>query len=267
MTYLKSPELSGRSIVITGGARGIGAEMANAACSAGMNVAILDILENELAETAAKLKDTGGQISSYKLDITNEAQVIKVFAQIEKDLGSIDVLVNNAMFHDPVNLLETTIEMWNKTMAINLAGPFLCIRTVLPGMIKNKFGNIINISSVNSFAMIGSDSYSVSKGGINVLTRTVAVRYGPKGIRCNTIVPGTVATDPWKERIARNPDIFEDLLPWYPLRRVGRPSDIASAVLFLASDQSEWVNGTQLVVDGGLLAGYSPMYPIVEGSD
>lgn len=267
MTYATSPELKGRTIVITGGARGIGAEMARAACSVGMKVAVIDILTKELDKTVSDIKKSGGDISGYELDITDEEAVKKVFGEIEKNFGKIEVLVNNAMFHDPVNLLETTMEMWNKTMAINLAGPFLCIRTVLPGMIKNKFGSIINISSVNAFAMIGSDSYSVSKGGVNVLTRTVAVRYGPKGIRCNTIVPGTVETEPWKERIARNPDIFDDLLPWYPLRRVGKPSDIASAVLFLASDQSEWVNGTQLVVDGGLLAGYSPMYQVVEGSD
>ena len=267
MKYAPAPELKGRTIVITGAARGIGAEMAAAATGAGMKVAILDILEKELAETVAEIKATGGDITGYKVDLTNEADVISKFAQIEKDLGHVDVLVNNAMYHDPANFLETTMESWNRTMAVNLGGPFLCIKSVLPGMMKRKSGNIINISTVNAYAMLGSDAYSVSKGGINVLTRTIAVRYGDYGIRCNSIVPGTVATKAWNERIERNPDIFDDLLPWYPLRRVGRPSDIASAVLFLASDQSEWVTGTGLVVDGGLLAGYSPMYKTVEGSD
>ena len=267
MKYVPAPELKGRTIVITGAARGIGAEMARAAGSVGMKVAIIDVLDEELKKTETEIKASNGDIHGYVLDITNESEVNKTFAQIEKDLGSIQVLVNNAMFHDPANLLETSLESWNKTMAINLAGPFLCLKAVLPGMIKNKFGNINNISSVNATAMIGSDAYSVAKGGIEVLTRTLAVRYGPHGIRSNTIVPGTVATEPWKERIARNPDIFEDLLPWYPLRRVGKPSDIASAVLFLASDQSEWVNGAKLNVDGGLLAGFSPMYAVVEGSD
>ena len=267
MKYAPAPELKGRTIVITGAAGGIGAEMAVATAGAGMKVAILDILEKELTETVAEIKATGGDITGYKVDITNESDVISKFAQIEKDLGRIDVLVNNAMFHDPANLLETTMESWNKTMAVNLGGPFLCVKAVLPGMINKKSGNVINISSVNANAMIGSDAYSISKGGIRVLTRTIAVRYGPNGIRCNTIVPGTVATKAWNERIERNPDVFEDLISWYPSGRVGRPSDIASAVLFLASDQSEWMNGSELVVDGGLLAGFAPMYKVVEGSD
>jgi NAD(P)-dependent dehydrogenase (short-subunit alcohol dehydrogenase family) len=267
MTYATAPELKGRTIVITGGARGIGAEMVRAACGAGMKVAVIDILEKELNKSVADVKASGGDVQGYLVDLTIESDVIKTFAQIEKDLGRIDVLVNNAMFHDPANLLDTSLESWNKTMAINVTAPFLCAKAVIPGMMKRKYGNIINISTVNSYAMVGSDSYSVSKGGLNVLTRTIAVRYGEHGIRCNTIAPGTVVTEPWKERIERNPDIFDDLLPWYPLNRVGKPSDIASAVLFFASDQSEWVSGTQLVVDGGLLAGYAPMYKTVEGSD
>ena len=267
MKYVPAPELKGRTIVITGAARGIGAEMARAAASVGMKVAIFDILDKELNNTVEKIKASGGDIHGYHLDITKEDDVTKTFAQIEKDLGSIEVLVNNAMFHDSASLLESTLDNWNKTMSINLGGPFLCIKSVLPAMIKKKFGIIINISTVNAFAMLGSDSYSVSKGGVNVLTRTVAVRYGEHGIRCNSIVPGTVVTEPWQERIDRNPDIFDDLNPWYPIGRVGQPTDIASAMLFLASDQSSWVTGTQLVVDGGLLAGYAPMYRTVEGSD
>ncbi len=267
MVYFSAPELVGRTILITGGARGIGREMARAAIGAKMRVALVDILEVDLTSTVKELKDSGGDVNAYLLDITIEADVIKTVAQIEKNLGKIDVLVNNAMFHDPNNLLETSLDVWNKTLAINLTGPFLCIRQVLPGMIRNNFGSIINISTVNSKTMVGSDSYSASKGGLNTLTRTVAVRYGKNGIRCNTIIPGTVATEPWKERLARNPNIFNDLEPWYPLHRVGKPSDIAAAVLFLASDQSSWMTGTEFVVDGGLLAGLAPMYPVVEGSD
>ena len=267
MAYFSAPELVGRTILITGGARGIGREMARAAIGAKMRVAVVDILEEELNAAIKELKDSGGDATGYVLDLTIEADVIKTIAQIEKDLGKIEVLVNNAMFHDPKNLLETSLEVWNKTVAINLTAPFLCIRQVLPGMIKNNFGSIINISTVNSKTMVGSDSYSASKGGLNTLTRTVAVRYGKNGIRCNTVLPGTVVTEPWKERIERNPNVFNDLEPWYPLHRVGQPADIAAAVLFLASDQSSWMTGTEFLVDGGLLAGLAPMYPIVEGSD
>jgi meso-butanediol dehydrogenase / (S,S)-butanediol dehydrogenase / diacetyl reductase len=159
------------------------------------------------------------------------------------------------------------LEKWNRSLAITLTASFLTIRAVLPGMIKQGSGNIVNVGTVNAKTMIGSDSYSVAKAGIHALTRTVAVRYGPDGIRCNTVVPGTIATDAWQERVDRNPTIFEKLKPWYPLGRVGKPKDISEAVLFLLSDKSEWMSGSEMVVDGGLLAGLAPMYKMVEGSD
>jgi NAD(P)-dependent dehydrogenase (short-subunit alcohol dehydrogenase family) len=134
-------------------------------------------------------------------------------------------------------------------------------------MIARKSGSIINIGTVNSKMMIGSDSYTDSKAALHALTRTVAVRYGKDNIRCNTIVPGTIATEVWQERIDRNPAVFENLKSWYPLGRVGKPTDITAAVLYLASDQAPWMTGTEFVVDGGLLAGFAPMYPVVEGTD
>ncbi len=267
MEYHFAKELEGRSIVITGAGRGIGHEMATAAAAAKMKVAILEINRDDLDRTVAQLRALGGDVTGYQVDLGVESEVVDTLGSVEKDFGVIDVLVNNAMFHDASELLETSLEIWEKTLRINLTAPFLAIRTVLPGMIKRGSGCIINIGSVNAKVMIGSDSYSASKGGVHVLTRTVAVRYGPVGIRCNTIVPGTVATPGWEERVVRNPQIFQDLKPWYPLGRVGKPSDIAAAVLFLASDQSEWVNGSEFVVDGGLLAGLAPMYRVVEGSD
>ncbi len=267
MTYQFAAELAGRTIVITGGGRGIGREMATAAAAAKMKVAILELDQKNLDDTVALISKTGGDVTGYQVDLCDEAAVISTFAEVTKKFGKIEVLVNNAMFHDPSDLLDTSLDIWNQTLKVNLTAPFLCIRTLLPGMIKNGFGSIINVGTVNSKMMIGSDAYSASKAAVHALTRTVAVRYGPDGVRCNTLVPGTVATDAWQERIDRNPQIFEKLKTWYPLRRVGKPSDIAAAVLFLASDQSAWMTGTEFVVDGGLLAGYSPMYPLVEGSD
>jgi len=262
-----APDLAGRSIVITGGGRGIGKEIAASACEAKMKVAILDLDKKGLDKTIGELNNAGGDAKGFYCDLTNEAEIISVFGEIQKALGQIDVLVNNATFHDSAELLHTTIENWERTIAVNLTAPFLTIRTVLPEMIKRGAGNIINIGTVNAKMMIGSDAYSASKGGVHALTRTVAVRYGPDGIRCNTVVPGTIATDAWQERVYRNPKVFEDLKPWYPLGRVGKPSDIASAVLFLASNQSEWMSGTEFVIDGGLLAGFAPMYRTVEGTD
>jgi NAD(P)-dependent dehydrogenase (short-subunit alcohol dehydrogenase family) len=267
MTYQFAAELAGRTIVITGGGRSIGREMATAAAAAKMKVAILEVNKETLDRTVAELKQQGGDVSGYVVDLQVESQIIDAIAQVEKDFGTIEVLVNNAAFHDSAELLHSSLEMWNKTFAINTAAPFLCIRAVLPGMIARKSGTIINIGTVNSKMMIGSDSYTASKAALHALTRTVAVRYGKHNIRCNTVVPGTIATEVWQERIDRNPAVFEQLKTWYPLGRVGKPSDITAAVLYLASDQAPWMTGTEFVVDGGLLAGFAPMYPAVEGSD
>ena len=267
MTYQFAAELAGRTIVITGGGRSIGREMATAATAAKMKVAILEVNKENLDKTVAELKQQGGDVTGYVVDLQVESQIIDAFAKIEKDFGKIEILVNNAAFHDSAELLDSSLEMWNKTFAINTAAPFLCIRAVLPGMIARKSGSIINIGTVNSKMMIGSDSYTASKAALHALTRTVAVRYGKHNIRCNTVVPGTIATEVWQERIDRNPAVFEQLKSWYPLGRVGKPSDITAAVLYLASDQAPWMTGTEFLVDGGLLAGFAPMYPVVEGSD
>jgi len=267
MTYQFAAELAGRTIVITGGGRSIGREMATAAAAAKMKVAILEVNKETLDRTVAELKQQGGDVTGYVVDLQVESQIIDAITQVEKDFGTIEVLVNNAAFHDSAELLHSSLEMWNKTFAINTAAPFLCIRAVLPGMIARKSGTIINIGTVNSKMMIGSDSYTASKAALHALTRTVAVRYGKHNIRCNTVVPGTIATEVWQERIDRNPAVFEQLKTWYPLGRVGKPSDITAAVLYLASDQAPWMTGTEFVVDGGLLAGFAPMYPAVEGSD
>ena len=267
MTYQFAAELAGRTIVITGGGRSIGREMATAAAAAKMKIAILEINKANLDETVNSLRANGTDITGYQVDLQVEDQIVNTIKEIERDFGKIEVFVNNAAFHDSADLIASSLEMWNKTLDINITAPFICIRAILPGMIERKFGAIINIGTVNSKMMIGSDSYTASKAALHALTRTVAVRYGGHGIRCNTIVPGTIATEVWQERIDRNPSVFENLKSWYPMGRVGKPSDIAAAVLYLASDQAPWMTGTEFVVDGGLLAGFAPMFPVVEGTD
>ena len=267
MIYQFAAELAGRTIVITGGGRSIGREMVTAAAAAKMKVAVMEVNQENLDRTISEIKKSGGDVTGYVVDLQVESQINEVIAKIEKDFGKIEVFVNNAAFHDAKDLLGSSLEMWNKTFAINTTAPFLCIKAVLPGMIARGSGSIINIGTVNSKMMIGSDSYTASKAALHAISRTVAVRYGKNNIRCNTIVPGTIATEVWQERIDRNPAVFENLKSWYPLGRVGKPSDITAAVLYLASDQAPWMTGTEFVVDGGLLAGFAPMYPVVEGSD
>jgi NAD(P)-dependent dehydrogenase (short-subunit alcohol dehydrogenase family) len=260
-------DLAGKVVVITGSGRGIGKEMAISAAAHGARLALVEVIKENLDSTVKEIAATGAEVRGYHTDLGNEAQVIENFKLIEKDFGKIDCLVNNAMVHEAEDLAKTSLESWNRSLQITLTGSFLTIRAVLPGMMQRKAGNIINIGTVNAKTMVGSDSYSVAKAGLHALTRTVAVRYGGDGIRCNTVVPGTIATDAWQARVDRNPKVFEDLKPWYPLGRVGKPKDISEAVLFLLSDKSEWMSGSEMVVDGGLLAGLAPMYKIVEGSD
>ena len=262
-----SNSLKGKTVVITGSGRGIGREMAIRIAAEGASVALLEINRENLEEVRSTIAAAGGDVRAYEIDLGSESQIIETILKVEKDFGKIDCLINNAMVHEAEDLLNTTLEVWNKSIQITLTAAFLCIRQVLPAMIKRKNGSVINIGTVNAKAMIGSDSYSAAKAGVHALTRTVAVRYGVDGIRCNTIVPGTIATAAWQERVDRNPNVFEDLKPWYPLGRVGTPKDIADAAIFLISEDSQWISGSELVVDGGLLAGYAPMFRTVEGSD
>jgi NAD(P)-dependent dehydrogenase (short-subunit alcohol dehydrogenase family) len=262
-----SNSLKGKTVVITGSGRSIGREMAIRIAAEGASVALLEINRENLEEVRSTIAAAGGDVRAYEIDLGSESQIIETILKVEKDFGKIDCLINNAMVHEAEDLLNTTLEVWNKSIQITLTAAFLCIRQVLPAMIKRKNGSIINIGTVNAKAMIGSDSYSAAKAGVPALTRTVAVRYGVDGIRCNTIVPGTIATAAWQERVDRNPNVFEDLKPWYPLGRVGTPKDIADAAIFLISEDSQWISGSELVVDGGLLAGYAPMFRTVEGSD
>jgi len=262
-----SNSLKGKTVVITGSGGSIGREMAIRIAAEGASVALLEINRENLEEVRSTIAAAGGDVRAYEIDLGSESQIIETILKVEKDFGKIDCLINNAMVHEAEDLLNTTLEVWNKSIQITLTAAFLCIRQVLPAMIKRKNGSIINIGTVNAKAMIGSDSYSAAKAGVHALTRTAAVRYGVDGIRCNTIVPGTIATAAWQERVDRNPNVFEDLKPWYPLGRVGTPKDIADAAIFLISEDSQWISGSELVVDGGLLAGYAPMFRTVEGSD
>jgi NAD(P)-dependent dehydrogenase (short-subunit alcohol dehydrogenase family) len=263
----KTKELAGKVVVITGAGRGIGKQIAIAAGLQGASVALVEVIAENLESTVKEISGMGITVKGYLTDLSIEDQVVKNFIQIEKDFSKIDCLVNNAMIHDPEDLISTSLATWNRSLAVTLTGSFLTIRSVLPGMISRKKGCIVNIGTVNAKTMIGSDAYSVAKAGVHALTRTVAVRYGQYGIRCTTVVPGTIATDAWQERVDRNPQIFDKLKPWYPLGRVGTPTDVSEMVLFLLSDKAQWISGSEFVVDGGLLAGFAPMYKMVEGSD
>ncbi len=221
----------------------------------GAKVAVVDWLGDRADAVAAEISSAGGQAAAIRADVSQARDVNSMVAAVGSRLGPVDVLVNNAAIADGDDVLQIDEATWDRDVAVVLKSVFLCSKAVLPSMIERRGGAIVNIASVNGLSALGNEAYSAAKAGMINLTQGIAVRYGAHGIRCNAIAPGTIRTPIWQQRIDRDPDVFERLVKWYPLGRVGEPDDIANAALFLASDDASWITGAVLVVDGGLLAG------------
>jgi len=255
---------AGRSVLITGAGRGIGAAAARRFADEGATVVVSDIDQDAAARVAADLPSARVE----QLDVTDVAQVRAVVARTEQDTGACDVLVNNAMACSESSLLELSEQDLERDLAVSLTAAFHTVRAVLPGMISRRRGVVLNMSSVNGLAYYGNEAYSAAKAGLFSLTRSVAVRYGEFGVRCNAVAAGTIATPYWQHRVQARPTVLETVTAWYPLGRVGRPEDVTAALAFLASDEASWITGTTLTVDGGLTAGNLRMTEeIVPGGD
>ena len=248
-----------RVVIITGGGSGIGAVMTHMFAAEGASVVIADWNEEAARDLAASIEAKGGRAVAVTADISVPADAARVAAEALENYGKISVLVNNAAIADGDDILLTEPETWDHDVAVVLTGTFLCTRSVLPSMIEQSGGAIVNITSVNGMSALGNEAYSAAKAGVINLTRGVAMRYGRHGIRANAIAPGTIRTPIWQDRVERDPRVFERLIKWYPLGRVGEPEDVAKAALFLASDDAGWISGAVLRVDGGLLAGNEVM--------
>jgi len=248
-------------VLITGAGRGIGRATAERLAHEGAAVAILDRDGAVADETSAALRVKGAKSLALCADITDRGALAGAIDQALQAFARIDVLVNNAARTLKGNLAQTTPEDWEQELAGTLSGAFLATQLVLPGMVAQGHGAIVNVGSVNGLTYLGNPGYSAAKAGLLNLTRALAVEYGPKGIRANMVSPGTVRTQSpsWQKRLAKDPQVFEKLARWYPVGRVGRPDDIAAAIAFLAADEAAFVNGANLVVDGGLTAGLPVM--------
>jgi NAD(P)-dependent dehydrogenase (short-subunit alcohol dehydrogenase family) len=242
--------LEGKRAIVTGGGSGIGRATCRRFAAEGASVVVADLIGERAEEVAAEIGGTPVQA-----DVTIGADV----ARMVDAAGRIDVLVNNAGGGFADDLLEISEEEWDTDVAVNLKSAFLCSKAVLPGMIEQGSGVIVSITSVNGMAFFANEPYSAAKAGLISLTRSMAVRYGKHGIRAVAIAPGTIRSPLWQERIDKEPAIFDRLVRWYPLRRVGEPEDVANAAAFLASDDAAWITGEVLRVDGGLLAGNAQM--------
>ena len=252
---------AGKVTLITGAGRGIGRATALRLASEGAALAILD-RDGPAAQQAAKeVEQSGARALALEADITDQAAVAAAIEQVLAAFARIDVLVNNAARALCGNLEQTGPEDWRSELDGTLTGAFLVTRAVLAPMLKEGRGAIVNIGSVNGLVALGNPGYSAAKAGLLNFTRSLATEYGPRGIRANMVSPGTVQTSSpsWQKRLARDPQVFDKLARWYPVGRVGQPDDIAAAVAFIAADEAAFVNGANLVVDGGLTAGLAPM--------
>jgi 3-oxoacyl-[acyl-carrier protein] reductase len=238
--------LRGRVALVTGAARGIGAATARAFAGAGARVALLD---REAAELDSVVADTGGV--AYPADVTNDAAVRRAVEDIVARWGRLDVLVNNAGIVRDATLPDVTDDDWSATLDVNLRGTMLCARAAVPHMKAAGFGRILSATSiVAQTGNYGQTAYAASKAGIIGLTRTWARELGPKGITANAVAPGFIDTGMVKSVPAK---VMTDLLARTPAGRMGRPDEVASVYLFLASDLASFINGAVVGVDGGLL--------------
>ena len=251
----------GKVALITGSGRGIGRATALRLADEGAAVVVLDVDRAAAEDTATALSRGGARALAIEADITKAAAVQDGIEQTLEAFAQIDVLVNNAARTAKANLAQTTPEDWADEIEGTLTGAFLVSRAVLAPMVARGQGAIVNVGSVNGLIALGNPAYSAAKAGLINLTKALATEYGPKGIRANLVTPGTVRTEhpSWQERLARDPQVFDKLARWYPVGRVGEPADIAAAIAFLAADEAGFVNGANLVVDGGLTAGLAPM--------
>ena len=246
--------LEGKVALISGGARGIGAATARLMAGEGAAVVIADVLEKEGMETEAKISEAGGEVLFVRLDVTSEADWNAAVTATVTKYGKLDILVNNAGISSRTGVEETTVESWDQVMDINAKGVFLGTKAAIPEMRKAGGGSIINISSI--YGIVGSGgsaSYHASKGAVRIFTKAAAVQYAREGIRVNSVHPGFVDS-PMTEAHHGVPEIRQARTGQTPLGRLGVPEDIAPGILYLASDQSSFVTGSELVIDGGMIA-------------
>ncbi len=245
--------LAGKVALITGGNAGIGESIATCFAQEGASVVITGRRKEELDRVAGVIERNKGKVVAAAGSVTDEAHVRAAVAQTVRAFGRLDILVNNAGIGDfGKRLHEMDDATWAQVLEINLTGVFRMTRAALPEMVKGGGGSIINISSIASLVGIPLlAAYAASKGGLDALTRAIAVDYAQDGIRCNVVNPGLIDT-PMAAPLMANPEQLEPILSHYLIKRPGKPEEVAKMVLYLASDESAWVTGGTFRIDGGM---------------
>ena len=245
--------LVGKVAIISDGARGLGAAEARLFASEGAKVGIGDIREEEGRALEAEIRGAGGEAMFLRLDVTDEGQWSDAVDAVMTAYGRLDILVNNAGILEHGTVEETSAESWDRTMDVNSRGVFLGTRAVIPAMRESGGGSIVNISSVAGLIGGLMTAYNASKGAVRLLTKSTAVQYAAENIRVNSVHPGPTETD-MLDAFFREEGAREARAADTPIPRLGKPEDIAYGVLFLASDESSYMTGAELVIDGGNVA-------------
>jgi 2-hydroxycyclohexanecarboxyl-CoA dehydrogenase len=245
--------LSGKVAIITGAAQGIGRAIAMRLAEEGAKVAIADINDTGAAKTAEEIRAAGGPAIAVKLDVTSLEQAIAAVERVERELGPIDILVNNAGWDKVQPFVENTPEMWDRVIAINFRGPLNCCKAVIPGMQARGRGKIVTISSdAGRVGSMGEAVYAGCKAGLIGFSKTLARELARNKINVNVVCPGPTETALLRSAMAERPGVLDAMAKSIPMRRLGQPQDLAGAVAFFASSDSDYATGQVLSISGGL---------------
>lgn len=245
--------LAGKVALITGGNAGIGEAIAKAFVREGAAVAITGRRQEELDRVVQEIGSQSGRVMAIAGSVTDDGHARSAVAEVVQRFGAVDILVNNAGVGEfGRRLHELDDETWARVLDVNLTGVFRMTRAAIPDMLKRGRGAIVNISSIASLVGIPFlPVYAASKGAMDALTRAIAIDYAKDGIRCNVVNPGLIAT-PMAAPLMANPEQLDPILAHYPIRRPGKPEEVADMVLYLASDEAAWVTGGTFTIDGGM---------------
>ncbi len=243
--------LKDKVAIITGGARGIGKEIALEFAREGANIAIADINSQTLAQTEKEISSLGVGILTLSVDVTNSTQVEEMVNKTLDKFKKIDILINNAGITADTLLIRMKEEDWDRVLAVNLKGTFNCIKAVAKVMIKQRSGRILSISSIiGLIGNVGQANYAASKAGIIGLTKSAARELAPRGINVNAIAPGFIQTE---MTAVLSEEVKSKMLEAIPLKKFGQPSDVARFAAFLASDAAGYITGQVICIDGGMI--------------
>lgn len=245
--------LRGKVAIVTGGNAGIGEAIAKAFAREGASVVITGRRQGELDRVINEIEKEQGNVLAVAGSVTDESHVEETVRRTVRQFGRLDILVNNAGVGDfGKRLHEIDDATWAQVLDVNLTGVFRMTRAVLPHMLEQRKGAIVNISSVASLLGLPTlPAYAASKGAIDAVSRALAVDYAKDGIRCNVVNPGLIDT-PMAAPLMSNPEQLNPILSHYPIRRAGKPEEVANMVLYLASDEAAWVTGGTFAIDGGM---------------